>query len=78
MIQEFKSTTLKAEKIIFDCKSKQIYVECEDLLYKDSEKKILKTYSLSFSHFTNDSLENIALTIMDCGTKIKEEKINKE
>ena len=78
MIEEFKSTTLKAEKIMFDCKNKQIYVECKDLLYKDSETKILKTYSLSFSHFTNDSLENIALTIMDCGTKIKEEKINNE
>ena len=42
MIEEFKSTTLKAEKIMFDCKNKQIYVECKDLLYKDSETKILK------------------------------------
>lgn len=76
MIEEFKSTTLKAEKIMFDCKNKQIYVECKDLLFKDSERKILKTYILSFSHFKNDILENIALTIMDWGTKIKEEKVN--
>ena len=78
MIEKFRTPTFKVEKIMFDCKNKQIYVECKDLLFKDSERKILKTYILSFSHFKNDILENIALTIMDWGTKIKEEKVNKE
>ena len=74
MIEKFRTPTFKVEKIMFDCKNKQIYVECKDLLYKDSETKILKTYSLSFSHFTNDSLENIALTIMDWCNRNKRRK----
>ena len=74
MIEKFRTPTFKVEKIMFDCKNKQIYVECKDLLFKDSERKILKTYILLFSHFKNDILENIALTIMDWCNRNKRRK----
>ena len=74
MIEKFRTPTFKVEKIMFDCKNKQIYVECKDLLFKVSVRKILKTYILSFSHFKNDILENIALTIMDWCNRNKRRK----
>ena len=74
MIEKFRTPTFKVEKIMFDCKNKQIYVECKDFLFKDKKKKILKTYILSFSHFKNDILENIALTIMDWCNRNKRRK----